>query len=481
MEGSLATNAESPTPEFIEKQATLSNTMAGPSTRRATPSTRVAKGKEKVIEREIRSAADISRIREQGQVLSAQEIKELNARLRALQEMQRIEKQFQELERQRQVPDLESLRSSEVSPSAQPRTQESQSEYRRRPTSVPGFTPMESEEERDFRPYKRSRLIKGVKITPSYTLRVTSSLREWGDWKRDVERVFKADPYTYQDDELKILKALDYVDQGMKSLWYTFSDQSFEDIYWNTFVDWTKDNIQNGQNNTTTLYEQYREAVQRINQSPAKFNAYLSSIERDLPIQDEATSAMNFYSRLSPELRKQFKTADVQIPATRAKCVAVAQRIWEGLNFDDKPRNPIQSSGGRDSKRFPRDWKQRDGNERDSRNWWSRRNTGNPRRDNTNEQDNYQKEDRHRHEKDLKDPKEREAKSERKCYTCGQPGHFAPECPKKEWKDRGRERHRDKTSKVQEVKTRGESNASSRTISRASSISLYSDNLDSEN
>jgi len=38
-----------------------------------------------------------------------------------------------------------------------------------------------------------------------------------------------------------------------------------------------------------------------------------------------------FYSKLSKEIKKQFKTSNIQILETRAKCVAVAQRVWEGL------------------------------------------------------------------------------------------------------------------------------------------------------
>ena len=44
--------------------------------------------------------------------------------------------------------------------------------------------------------HKRQRFTRGIKITPSYTLKVSSSLREWRDWKKDIERVFEGDPYT---------------------------------------------------------------------------------------------------------------------------------------------------------------------------------------------------------------------------------------------------------------------------------------------
>jgi hypothetical protein len=143
---------------------------------------------------EIKTAADIARIRDQGRILSTQEIKELNTRLKALRDMQKIEEQFQELERQQQQ--------------STPRTS-------RERTTPDANDNLDGEEPRS---YKRFREAKRVKVTPNYTLRVTSSLREWEDWRRDVERVFKADPHTYKRDELKIIKALDYVDQGMKSL-----------------------------------------------------------------------------------------------------------------------------------------------------------------------------------------------------------------------------------------------------------------------
>jgi hypothetical protein len=67
----------------------------------------------------------------------------------------------------------------------------------------------------------------------------------------------------------------------------------------------------------------------------------LLAIKRDLPQQDDKASAIMFYSKLTRELKRQFKTSDISIPETRAKCVAVAQRIWEGLHgLKDKKLQP---------------------------------------------------------------------------------------------------------------------------------------------
>ena len=48
---------------------------------------------------------------------------------------------------------------------------------------------------------------------------------------------------------------------------------------------------------------------------------------------------MTFYSKLTQELKKQFKTSNIHILETRAKCVAVAQRIQEGLHGLDQKKS----------------------------------------------------------------------------------------------------------------------------------------------
>ena len=72
------------------------------------------------------------------------------------------------------------------------------------------------------------------------------------------------------------------------------------------------------------LYEQLNAVRQWLDKSPIQFNAYLSAIERDLLQQDDKALAMTFYSKLTKELKKQFKTSDIPIPKTKAKCIAIA-------------------------------------------------------------------------------------------------------------------------------------------------------------
>ena len=384
--------------------------------------------------RDVATAADLARLRADGKPLTSQERKELNARIKAFEDMAQMEDRLRALEKRKRSHDSATadLPTRASSSPRGPSTSHQQERY------SPVITSTESDDSDSstltYR-QKRRRYGRGIKVTPSYTLKVSSSLREWGDWKKDMERVFEGDPGLYQTGSQKIIKALDYLDSYLKSLWYTYSEQKGDGYTknWSTFLNWTRDNIQHGQNATTTLYEQLDAASQLSDKSPVQFNAYLAAIERDLPQQGEAASAMTFYSKLTKELKKQFKSADIHIPETRAECVAVAQRVWEGLHGTDEKKGQRTREGirGSDEKRgltdrptstagpkYPRIGSERDRKDRYHRDHRVRddRNRDRPRDD--------QNRDRFRNE-----PTANKPGREPVCFQCNKPGHYATSCP----------------------------------------------------
>lgn len=420
---------------------------------------------------EISTAADLARLRNEGKILTPQELKELSTRIKALEEMAKMEDRLRALESRKRPRSHESsdqtlIQEHPTAPNEPIETTEAplpsvgRSSRRRERSQVDiddsDDPDSSSSSSTTHHRHKRRRFTKGIKITPSYTLRVSSSLREWGDWKKDIERVFEGDPSTYRTGAQKILKALDYLDSNLKSLWYTFSDRQEGIGRWSIFINWTRDNIQNGQNATATLYEQLNNARQMLDKSPVQFNAYLSAIERDLPQQDDKASAMTFYSKLTKELKKQFKTSDIPIPETRAKCVAVAQRIWEGLHGSDERRGYENSEYQRSSKgKDYRDSREKD----DSR---PRYPSTDSRRD---RKDRYHLGHRH---KDDRNKERRRSTPEKEvvCYKCNKPGHYATSCPDL----RGSE----KKAKIQSARkdhSKDSSRSSSRPRSQSSSRS----------
>jgi hypothetical protein len=189
--------------------------------------------------RELNSLADLSQLRREGKSPTAYEIKELKARIKAREEMVEL------ADRMRALEDRERLRILE---------QPQESSKRRRRTDAIFDTSSSisepSSSSKSEQPCRKKRRTRGIKVTPDSILCLESSLQEWSYWKREMDRIFESDPSTYSKGKWKILKALDYVDKPLKTLWYTYCYQKriCETKRWKEFLTWSKDTIQNGQN-----------------------------------------------------------------------------------------------------------------------------------------------------------------------------------------------------------------------------------------
>jgi hypothetical protein len=417
---------------------------------------------------QVNTAADLSRLRTEGHPLTSQELKELNTRVKAFEEMARIEDRLRLLENRKRTSEAIEDSASQASLSISTRPL-SQPYYlpSHRPSSVQSSVERDSSSELSDdiirHRHKRLRYTRGIKVTPSYTLKVSSSLREWGDWRKDIERVFEGDPKTYQTGSQKILKALDYLDTNLKTLWYTFSDKERDVKKWSTFLTWTRDNIQHGQNATATLYEQLNAAKQLPDKSPARFNAYLSAIERELPQQDPKASAMTFYSKLTPELKQQFKTSDITIPETRAQCVSVAQRVWEGLY-------------GPERRKDNHDYRNSEKTSRSSQDYTSsgpKHSRPDSRRD---RKDRYHISHRKQEREISKDTTDK--RHDIVCYLCKQSGHYATDCPKRKEQKPYRKA---KVQSAQQPDSSPQSSPCSSPHSSSEELRTMSDSSESEN
>ena len=131
---------------------------------------------------------------------------------------------------------------------------------------------------------------------------------------------------------------------------------------------------------------------------------------------------MTFYSKITKELKKQFKTSDIPIPDTRAKCVAVAQRIWEGLHGSEERRgftDTTTGSGQVTGPKYPRI-----GSERDRKDQYHRDHRS---RDDRN-RDHRPRDDRDR-DRSRNGSTVRKPEKEPICFQCNKPGHYSTSCP----------------------------------------------------
>ena len=140
---------------------------------------------------------------------------------------------------------------------------------------------------------------------------------------------------------------------------------------------------------------------------------------------------MAFYSKLTRELKRQFKTSDITIPETRAQCVAVAQRVWEGLYPNDVRRNLQEYKKPDREARSQR-------SDITNRQRYASEPAKYPRLDSRRDRKDRYRTSHRKEEQPNDNHKERQPKVV--CFICQQSGHYSTSCPKR--KDQ-KERHQE--------------------------------------
>ena len=122
---------------------------------------------------EVTTAADLAKLNKEGKYLNPQELKELGARIKAQEKMARFEDRLKALENRKRS------RQSETENDAPERLSDPSS-YSNHSIVRRSIEQEDSESSSTTTEYpnKRRRYTKGIKVVPSYTLRVSSSLRE---------------------------------------------------------------------------------------------------------------------------------------------------------------------------------------------------------------------------------------------------------------------------------------------------------------
>jgi hypothetical protein len=303
------------------------------------------------------------------------------------------------------------------------------------------------------RPRKR-RADHDLKYNTIEELKLGASLKQWTNWKMEITRAFVAAPYKYDNDHTKVIKALMHLHKDCKIMWNNHIRLCPDDEYvWEKFLTWIGNTIRDHGNFEMNTNYEWTKARQGTDQTPWAFDAYLSSFEVELEPATERTRAMNFLSRLQPQLRKAIHMSGVNpLPQTRQEMVSLATRMWEGLkeaksSSSDKPtlRNTHSTSSSYRGKKG--------------------------RATENTDQKGSSKTGKRPHRTNGKSyPKEfasgRNEKGERICYRCGSNKHLAPDHDKKEADDTKTAEPKKEVPTVKTIKMSGRKKGHDRTSER---------------
>lgn len=183
------------------------------------------------------------------------------------------------------------------------------------------------------------------------------SFKRQGEWLQDLDRAFKLAPNKFNQDEKRILWALENTTRENRQRW----DRHVEELpkterddagsNWEGFKEWTVKLVQDSSHRELDTSDRYERAQQQGNQSPADFDAYLASLERHMPQRTEEDRARTFCSKLHDWLRVEIKTHSDKVPTTRSAMVDLATRHWEASKAAKRARAPTVNRSGPPPKR----------------------------------------------------------------------------------------------------------------------------------
>jgi hypothetical protein len=206
----------------------------------------------------------------------------------------------------------------------------------------------------DDKPRKR-RADHDLKYTNIRELKLGATLKQWTNWRLEVNRAFDGAPYKYDNDRTKVIKALMHLSEDCKTLWNNHIRRRPNDEYdWKAFTNWIEKTVRDHGNFEMSTYGDWNKARQGSDQTPWSFDAYLTSLEVELEPMSEKTRSMDFLSKLQPPLQRVIELSGVNpLPQTRQEMVALATRMWEGLKKEQKTsKREVKFSSAEKSKLY---------------------------------------------------------------------------------------------------------------------------------
>jgi len=281
------------------------------------------------------------------------------------------------------------------------------------------------------------RKVPDIKYRSIEKLRVTSSLREWTDWKADVRRKLSSAPRRFGTGQARITGALDEMDKDCRTRWNThISEDPSKEGDWDYFLPWSRTLIIDNANFDTNMYKLHQRAVQKPGQTPIEFDNYLSSLEREMEPVSQSIRALQYFSKLQNDLRYQIQVSGHEkLPETRQGMVSLASRVWDAMQGSRTHRRPqgldqskpsTAASNANTSDKNPSQPSRQSGERGRGRGRGGRYGgtTRAPPSSSTNE-------DQHRR-KEYRFPTGKNDKGEVVCFKCGSTAHRVANCTEKE-------------------------------------------------
>lgn len=271
----------------------------------------------------------------------------------------------------------------------------------------------------------------------------TWSLQQRSNWLQKLELRFRGAPARFHTEDKKVICALQNMSDSCQEEWSIYEKASGSEAnrreLWNSysnFVEWTLTLVSNSRQRLGDIKTQLEQKIHKESQNPKDFDRELAVLEDYFVRKGEQERALDFYAKLSPDLRRRISIHAIELPATRLDMVELATHFWEAYH---DPHNNKKRKYGAEEAEEPLKHKGK------GRSFL-------PGRDRRNPPKEQKGADAQR-----KNPLGPDGKPNT-CNICNSIWHYAPKCPKRPSFDR---KQNDKRTKVTHIPAQG---VSSKTI-----------------
>ena len=244
----------------------------------------------------------------------------------------------------------------------------------------------------------------------------SKSRQEHRKWVRDADVAFALTPWNLDDDTNKILWATQSLKSDLKEQWHNKRAQvpAIANL-WEYFTTFLLDKVKDPVNRQLDINQEFMDAKQRPSQSVAAFDAYLTSLEAQLPLftKSQCTSA------LMTQLRPKLQEAIIRIgtlPVDRNSLLSLAAQLETAVKQSHAQLQGQRSGGALNTKTG--------GNKGGSK-------LNKPSQE---EQTAQSKKDKKENWKSISDLKSKSKSKDKvclkniKCFNCHKKGHYATDC-----------------------------------------------------
>ena len=257
----------------------------------------------------------------------------------------------------------------------------------------------------------KRRNIKPEKL-PEYHGKLRQEHREW---VRDADVAFALTPWNFDDDTDKILWAMQSLKGDPKEQWHNERARVPAIANsWEYFTTFLLDKVEDPVNRQLDVNQEFTDAKQRPSQSVAAFDAYLTSLEAQLPPFTESQRTSALMTRLRPELQEAIirigtlpvdrnallsLAAQLETTTKRLHAQLQGQRLGSALNT-----NTGGNKGGSKSNKPSQEERTAQSKKDKKENWKSTDSKSKPK------------------------SKDKEWLKNIECFNCHKKGHYATDC-----------------------------------------------------